>query len=177
MTDTTYHDSDALDDLADLAVKARDLADRMRIDKYRLATATGHLASRLSLTAELVERDYNQRTAELVAADVPPHLANNEELVITTDAGRTVHLWLHHCESWTGVDVWTEVPGVDRAPRWGDGRAETEAGARRHAVGLFAMHAGARTELAHALIEPTPATVKWPAATTTTLLWHDEPDA
>jgi len=92
------------------------------------------------------------------------HLTAGESLVITTDTGREVHLFLHHCDTCTSLDVWTETPGTV-GPFTNTGAPE------RLASGLFAFRGGSRVTIDGA--DPTPDSVGWPAVSTAALVWHD----
>lgn len=90
----------------------------------------------------------------------------NQTVVLTTESGREIHLWLHECDSCVSLDVWTtrgnEVEDI----------AKDTGDTTRAPIGCFTLTGGRRTVL-DAGIAPVPDTRNYPPLTTAVLIWND----
>lgn len=93
-------------------------------------------------------------------------LARGDTLEISLPDGRELHIWYHHCDSCTSLDVWTDR-GVEVEPiSMRTGRTSTAP------VGVMGWRGGSRFTFD---TEPIEGSHNWPAVGTVTLVWHDEP--
>lgn len=93
-------------------------------------------------------------------------LEAGEHVTFTTNSGRTIHLWLHECDSCVSLDVWTDRGRDHEAISDGTGD-ETRA-----PLGVFTIVKGAGHKLNTGL-DPLPGSAGRSPTATAMLVWND----
>jgi hypothetical protein len=96
------------------------------------------------------------------------HLHPHHEITLTTDSGRTIHLWLHECANCVSLDVWTDRDRDDETICKGD--------TSRAPIGVFTIVEGAGFKL-DTQREPTHGSQGRPPLSTAMLIWNDNEES